>query len=103
MKTVIWTAAKVRKPCSELNRREAESRREGLPYLYYWVLIRMHRKCFGRSSFAVAGLVRYAPVATLATVRRMLGPLLKVSSVSRPRISNEDGDLDRRESEETVQ
>jgi hypothetical protein len=51
-------AAKVMKPCSELNLREAESRGEELLYLYYWALIRMHRKCFGRSGFAVAGFVR---------------------------------------------
>jgi hypothetical protein len=51
-------AAKLKKPRVELNLREAEMGGEELPYLYYWALIRMHRKCFGRSGFAVAGLVR---------------------------------------------
>src|ERR1039457_2648024 len=47
-------AAKVRKPCSELNPRAAVPWREEWPYLYYWVSIRMHGKCFGPSDFPVA-------------------------------------------------
>ena len=65
-------AAKVKKPCSELNRRVAEIWREGLPYLYYWVLIRRHRKCFGRSGFAVGWLGAAAFGRHTADVRRTL-------------------------------